>query len=133
MASKHIKTGEIGEKTALNHLERQGFLHIESNFKARTGEIDLILEKDGTIHFVEVKTVSREIYGVSSRNSVSHGTYRHEENVHREKLRKILNTIQVWLSLNKYEGPWQLDIAAITIDSESRRGRICMIENVIVE
>lgn len=133
MSPKHLITGQIGEKAALNHLERAGYLHVESNFKAKTGEIDLILEKAGKVHFIEVKTVSRGIYGDSRRGNVPHGTYRPEENVHRDKLRRILNTIQVWLRLNGYTGDWQLDIAAITLDSRSKQGRIRMIENVIQE
>lgn len=132
MSSKHIKTGEIGERATLNHLIRKGFRHIESNFKAKTGEIDLILENEDRIHFVEVKTISREISN-RSQESVSYGTYRPEDNVHRSKLRKIFNTIQVWLLLNKYKGEWQLDVAAVQIDQINKKASIHLVYNIISE
>lgn len=133
MTGNHIKVGEIGEAAVLNHLKRNGFLHIESNFKVKAGEIDLIVEKEGKVHFVEVKSVSRGIYSDSGNETVPHGTYRPEENAHPEKLRKILRTVQVWLSMNKYEGDWQLDVAAVKLDKKNERGVVRMIENVIVE
>jgi len=132
MVSKHIKVGVVGEKAVLNHLVRKGFHSIECNFSAKTGEIDLIVKKGFKVHFVEVKTVSREI-GSQYRGSVSHGTYRPEDNVHRDKLRKILNTIQVWISQKKYEGEWQLDVASVVLDVEHKKASIIYIENVILE
>jgi len=132
MVSQHIKVGAVGEKAVLNHLLRKGFYRLESNFKAKTGEIDLIVKKGLKVHFVEVKTVSREI-GYWYDKDVSHGTYRPEDNVHRSKLRKVLNTIQVWILKNKYEGEWQLDIAAVVLDVVHKRARVRYIENVILE
>jgi len=133
MTRNHIKVGEIGEVAVLNHLKRKGFLHIESNFRAKTGEIDLIVEKSAIVHFIEVKSVSRGIYENSGRKAVPHGTYRPEENVHRKKIRNIQNTIQTWLSLNKYSGEWQFDIAAVKLDDKTKRGLVRMIENVVTE
>ena len=151
MCAQHNKTGVLGESAVRNHLVRKGFLHIESNFRAKTGEIDIILEKDGVVHFIEVKTVSRATYnqrltytekqsrkvphGTSKSRSryVSYGTYRPEDNIHKDKLRKVLNTLQVWISLNRYEGEWQLDIAAVYLDRERKTGKIRLLENIIVE
>ncbi len=129
---EHIRVGKLGETAALNHLKRKGFAPIESNFSAKTGEIDLIVRRDGRIHFIEVKTVSHGTLS-RSKNDVSYGTYRPEDNVHRDKLRKVFNTIQVWLSKNHYEGEWQLDVAAVRIDKGSGKGSIRIIENVILE
>lgn len=132
MASKHIKVGAVGEQAVLNHLLRKGFQSVEANFRAKTGEIDLILRKAGKTHFVEVKTVSREI-GYQYGKGVSHGTYRPEDNVHRDKLHKILNTIQVWISQKRYEGEWQLDVASVVLDIKNKKATIKYIENVILE
>lgn len=125
--------GRKGEIATWNHLKRQGFSHIESNFRAKTGEIDIILEKDRRVHFIEVKTVSREMGENISKYNVSHGTYRPEDNVHRDKLRKVYNTIQVWIAKNQYKGDWQLDVAAVAIDPVSRKATIRIIDNVIME
>lgn len=132
MVSKHITTGAIGEKMVANHLKRKGFIHLESNFRAKTGEIDLILTKNSKIHFIEVKTVSREIRdGVVE--DVSRGTHRPEDNVHRDKLRKIFNTVQIWISKNRYVGEWQLDVASVIFDSARRKARVTMIDNIVLE
>lgn len=130
--ARHNEIGAIGERAVLNHLIRKGFRHIASNHKEKPGEIDLIMEKDKTVHFVEVKTVSRGNFS-SYSGGVTHETYRPIENVHRKKLRNLLNTIQIWISRSKYEGEWQLDVASVWIDPEKREGKVHILENVIVE
>lgn len=68
--------GQEGEKTAASYLESLGFLILERNYRCRLGEIDLIVEKEGEIHFVEVKT-RRSIDAVSPRELISRGKQRH--------------------------------------------------------
>lgn len=48
--------GAQGEYWAGAYLENKGYRILECNFKNLIGEIDLVVEKDGTICFVEVKT-----------------------------------------------------------------------------
>lgn len=48
--------GRVGERLALEHLERLGLRLIARNFRTRFGELDLIVCDDATIVFVEVKT-----------------------------------------------------------------------------
>ena len=53
-------TGELGtagEDFAQSWLERQEYMVIERNWRTRTGEIDIIAQKDDTLIFVEVKTL----------------------------------------------------------------------------
>lgn len=128
----HITIGSLGEETVRNHLLRKGFIFVEANFRAKTGEIDIIMRKNKILHFVEVKTVSRGIKKKFS-SKVSHGTYRPEDNVHRDKLRKLLNTIQVWILKNSYTGEWQVDVASVFLDVENKKAAIRYIDNVIVE
>ncbi|NAZ31030.1 MAG: YraN family protein [Caldimicrobium sp.] len=45
----------MGEDIAKKYLEKQGYKIISQNFRTKTGEIDLIAEKKGTLVFVEVK------------------------------------------------------------------------------
>jgi putative endonuclease len=47
--------GRLGERLALEHLERLGFRLVARNFRSRRGELDLIVCDDATIVFVEVK------------------------------------------------------------------------------
>lgn len=49
--------GSRGEDVAKQHLVAQGYRFLESNFFAKVGELDLIMESpEGYIVFVEVKT-----------------------------------------------------------------------------
>ncbi len=47
--------GEQGEEIALRYLGRRGFELIERNYRTRQGELDLIVRRNGTLVFVEVK------------------------------------------------------------------------------
>jgi putative endonuclease len=47
--------GMLGEETALAYLLEKGYQLKERNFRAPGGEVDLILEVDGMVVFVEVK------------------------------------------------------------------------------
>lgn len=48
-------TGRKAEKAAATYLEMRGFKIIERNWRRPRCEIDIIAQKDGVIHFVEVK------------------------------------------------------------------------------
>jgi ribonuclease HII len=47
--------GNRGEDSAAGYLRSSGFTIIDRNWRVKAGEIDIIAEKDGVIHFVEVK------------------------------------------------------------------------------
>jgi putative endonuclease len=47
--------GAWGEDLALRYLIKHGYRLVERNYRTRRGEIDLILRKEGTLVFVEVK------------------------------------------------------------------------------
>ena len=127
------KTGYIGEEAVANHLRRHGFDIIDRNYLKKWGEIDVIARKGGLVHFVEVKTVSREIEA-SEGTSVARGTgYRPEENVHPSKLKKLHRAIQTWLEERNYDGDWQIDVAAVYLDAKNKRGVVKIIDNVILE
>ena len=55
--------GIIGEKIAQDFLRNKGYEIIETNFYTKRGEIDIIVEKDACIIFVEVKTRTNLKFG----------------------------------------------------------------------
>lgn len=55
--------GARGERLACKFLQRQGLVLIETNFRLRFGEIDLIMWDQDCLVFVEVKYRSSERYG----------------------------------------------------------------------
>jgi len=50
------KLGRKGERAAARFLEGQGYTVLERNFRTGRGEIDLIVFRDGTLAFVEVRS-----------------------------------------------------------------------------
>jgi len=81
--------GNKGEQAAVQYLENHGYLIRERNYRARTGEIDIIASKGDTISFVEVKT----------RGSVKYGAP--AEAVNYLKQQKIIRTAQMYI---RYKG-----------------------------
>ena len=123
--------GNQGELITANHLKRKGFKLIEMNYLRKWGEIDVIVQKDDKIHFVEVKTVSYETK-VDLERAVAHGTWRPEENVHAFKIKKLSRAIESWIADNKWAGDWQIDVAAVRIVPRETFATIKIIYNIIL-
>ena len=112
-----VSTGLLGESIACRYLIDRGFRIVTRNFLRKGGEIDILAEKVGRLHFVEVKTVSCE----SGREPTWHPV----ENLHAAKLRRITSTIYNYLStfhVNRED--WQIDAILIRIDQKSREADI---------
>ena len=119
MYSEKRKLGNLGEDIVCRNLISKGFLLLDRNFLKKWGEIDIVARgTDSKVHFIEVKTVS-------------HDTWRPEENAHPKKLQRLHKVIDSWLLKNNYEGEWQIDIASVTLDTEQKKASIRYIENVI--
>ena len=58
-----IETGGIGEKLAAEYLETKGFRVLAKNYRWKKTEIDLIVQRENWLVFVEVKTRSSTAYG----------------------------------------------------------------------
>ena len=57
---EHLRRGELGERAAKKHLQKQGLKFLAANFRSERGEIDLIFRDEDCLAFVEVKTRSSE-------------------------------------------------------------------------
>jgi len=57
------RLGRLGEAAAADALERDGLRVVARRFRLRTGEIDLVAERDDLVVFVEVKTRRSSRYG----------------------------------------------------------------------
>lgn len=133
--TKKRQIGNTGEEIACKYLVSRGFSVIERNYLRKCGEIDIVAEKEGKIHFIEVKSVSREISAKTDRR-VSHETsgFRPEENVSKSKLGKIKKTIQLYLMEKKLPETcdWTFDVITVFLDFNRRIGRVNMIKDIIL-
>lgn len=58
-----IKTGSNGENLAAEYLVGKGFSIVARNYRWKHAEIDLIIQRDDWLIFVEVKTRTSDAYG----------------------------------------------------------------------
>lgn len=62
MTGKATNIGAAGERQAAEYLVSLGYVVLESNYRCRHREIDLIVEKEGLLVFVEVKTRASDAF-----------------------------------------------------------------------
>jgi putative endonuclease len=82
MRTERQADGDAAEDLALAHLEAQGLVLIERNWRCKAGELDLVMRAGGTLVVVEVR----------SRADAEHG--RPEESIDARKRRKIARATQ---------------------------------------
>jgi putative endonuclease len=59
-----LSIGKWGERRAAKYLEAKGFTVLESNFRCRIGEIDIVAREGSDLVFAEVKTRADLLYGL---------------------------------------------------------------------
>jgi uncharacterized protein (TIGR00252 family) len=97
-------TGRLAEEEAANYLSKNYSLNlIAKNWRTRTCEIDLIMQKGCTIHFIEVK-FRRSNYTGGGLASISPS-----------KLNRMLNASMEWFDQNPNYQDYAPNIAAIEI------------------
>lgn len=130
--AKNNEIGKQGEQIATNYLEKKGFFVVNRNYRRKWGELDIVAEKQGRVHFVEVKTVSRRSYGGYFEQEINN--YRPEDNVHSQKIKRLSRIIQTYMieKYHKSEPEWQFDILCVFLDMEKRVAKVRVLENIIL-
>ncbi|WP_298137935.1 YraN family protein [Flavobacterium sp.] len=62
--AEHNELGKIGEKLAVEYLQKNGYEILETNWVFQKAEIDIIAQKENVIAIVEVKTRSSIDFGL---------------------------------------------------------------------
>ncbi len=121
--------GALGESLAAIFLERKGYVILGRNYRKPWGEIDLIARQQGTLVFVEVKSVSRETLDMKdSRNDLLHQP---QENMHPRKIERLERAIQTYLGeMDAEEMDWRLDLVTVEIDVRRKVGKCEHLEGV---
>lgn len=118
MALDRKKLGFYGEKLAVNFLKRHNCKILTTNFRSNKNEIDIIIEEDREIVFIEVKTRSSSFYCLP------------EFAVNRRKLLGIINCANDWILNNNYHGSWRIDIISIEINQTKNIAKINRFKNI---
>lgn len=103
--------GNDAETLATQFLEEAGFVIVERNYYARKlGEIDIIAQKRGVLHFIEVKSSGREfdpIYNLTPK-----------------KMMRVVRSAQYYLKVHGLDVAYCIDALLV------RRGEVELIENI---
>jgi putative endonuclease len=117
--------GALGEDLARRHLEARGFELLETNFRTRHGELDLVAADVRCLVFCEVKTrvvAARHSAGDQLGPFVAIGA---------RKRRQVRLMAREWLALRGREAPWrpELRFDAIGIEFDPR-GKLLRLEHL---
>ena len=120
MSTHRQSLGRWGEALAAEYLSRQGYTLIERNKRTPYGEIDLIVQKDTTLVFVEVKTRATQHYGPP------------EAAITLQKQQHMVAAAQAYLQTNPNHGfDWRIDVIAIQKHPTPTAPEIVHFENAI--
>ena len=125
--AEHNEIGKIGESLAKTFLMKQGFTIVEQNYRIIQGEIDIVAKKDKVWRFVEVKSIK-----VRSFENLEKLAVRPEDNLTFSKWSKFILTVAVYLKHKNvpHETKYQVDLACVYIDTETRQGRVKLMQNI---
>lgn len=113
-------TGQRGERLAREFLAGQGYCIREANYRCPQGEIDLVVEKDDCLVFVEVRTRRGQGFGTP------------EESVGPDKGRRLLALAEAYCQAHEnLPEDRRIDVVAIELGPRGQVSRLEHIENAV--
>ncbi len=104
--------GNLSESVVCDFLVSKGYEILDRNYLRKWGELDIVAIKEGSLHFIEVKS--------DFRKNQNDG-YRAEELMHNLKQRRLRRMVATYLEDKKYglDYPFVFDLAIVSF-GESR-------------
>ena len=137
--SEKQKIGKIGENVAVKFLVKHGFLILDKNYTKKWGELDIVAERKNKLHFIEVKSVTKNLNTVILYPKIDEkiqgiDTWRAEDNMHPWKLKRMSRTIQTYLLFKKIpdEKEWEADLLVVYLDLKSKKAKVKVVEDIIL-
>jgi len=156
----HNDIGKLGEDIACDFLIGKGLIIVSRNFRKPYGEIDIVARETPSwfgntgrkYRFVEVKSVSYLSAGTPARASAQvgetdqsanqgvpyetpdskRGSYRPEDNMHPQKVKRLMRVIESYILSKNIEDEWQFDVLAVFIDSKTKIAKVRHLEDIIL-
>ena len=95
------RSGQAGEDEALAYLQGEGLTLVERNFRCKSGEIDLIMQEQHALIFIEVRKRAKSRYGDAAASVTS------------AKQAKLVRAAQFYLLRFKTPPACRIDVVAI--------------------
>jgi putative endonuclease len=119
---KRRDTGILGEKIAGDFLSKNGYQIMETNYRCREGEMDIVARHDDTLVFVEVRTRKSRQFGSP------------EESITPVKMARLRAVAAHYLQTHDNLPPsWRIDVIAIVLNQRGQVSRIELVENAVGE
>jgi putative endonuclease len=116
MSAARQAFGELGERIAERWLMRRGWRLVQRRFRSGHRDIDLVVERDGTIAFVEVKARKGVEFG-GPVQAVDH-----------RKRRQLERSAMVWIDRHGREAEsYRFDVVGVLLSGATVR--VCHVEN----
>jgi putative endonuclease len=112
MSSATQALGELGERIAERWLRERGWRVVQRRFRSGHRDIDLVVEREGTVVFVEVKARRGDRFGDPV------------EAVNWKKQRELGRSARVWIDRHGRNGDaYRFDVFGVLVDGKSVRVR----------
>lgn len=112
MAAVKQQLGELGERIAERWLRRQGWRVVQRRFRSGHRDIDLVMEREGLVAFVEVKARRGPQFGGPV------------EAVNWAKQRELSRSAQVWVDRHgRPHEAYRFDVVGVLVQGESVKVR----------
>jgi putative endonuclease len=95
-------TGRAAETHAAHYLEVQGYQILDRNWRNRWCELDIVAERDGELHFVEVKYRATTAFGLPV------------EYINHDKISRLTRAASAYNQAHRYHGSYHIDIISVT-------------------
>ncbi len=129
------EVGALGERVAAEYLRRHWFDIVDRNIARKTGELDLVAEKEDTLHFVEVKTIlTNELPSsvkAGENGSNDYDQYDPSLNLHEAKIRKVARTGEWYVMEKGWEGEWQVDGILVWLRRKDGMARVSYLPQIV--
>ena len=117
---KRKTTGMIGEKLAADFLTKQGYEIVETNYRCKEGEVDIIAKDGEFLVFIEVRTKNSRTFG-SPEESVTARKKEHLKNV-AARYQETHDGLPL---------QWRIDFVAVELDGTAKPSRLEVIKNAV--
>ena len=112
--------GAWGEGHARRYLEDRGYAVLDTNYRCRWGEVDIVARQGPELVFVEVRT----------RRGAAFGTP--QESITAAKSRRLAATAQDYLQKHGLEqAEWRIDLVSIHLDVSGKLLAVDHLENAV--
>jgi putative endonuclease len=119
---KRYYVGSLGEKLARDFLKKKGYTILETNYRCRQGEIDIVARFRSDLVFFEVRTKSNLEFG-SPEEALTSAKIQHLKQA----------ALHYCQSQDKMPDSWRIDLVAVELDRDNKLKRIDLLENAIEE